>query len=217
MTIDLVIFDCDGVLVDSELISADVLIGQMRALGIAMDRDHVRREYLGRSFPSVAATIRKTFDRDLPEDIEARYRAALLSRFEAELRPTPGIEDILDRMVCKTCVATSSSPPRVQNSLRFTGLARYFDANVFTASQVARGKPAPDLFLFAAAQMDTTPDRVLVIEDSLPGIAAAVAAGMRVLRYAGGGHLHGQFLKHDADVTCFDTWADFPQNLLRPK
>ncbi len=212
--VDLVIFDCDGVLVDSELLSAEVLIGELAALDIAIDRGYVREHFLGRSFPTVARLIAATFERVLPEDFEARYRAALLRRFETELRPTPGVAQLLARLACAACVATSSSPPRVRNALQVTDLARFFGPNVFTASQVAHGKPAPDLFLFAAARMQVPPPRVLVIEDSRPGVIAAQAAGMQVMRYSGGAHLADHVPDpHDA-VSSFDSWADFPQNLL---
>lgn len=189
--IDLVIFDCDGVLIDSELISARVLIAALARAGVSVDLDHFREHFLGRSFPTVAQQVREDFRIALPDDFEAGYRADLLAAFATELRPTPGVAGVLDRLAVRRCVATSSSPPRVARSLALTGLAGYFAADVFTASQVARGKPAPDLFWHVAARMAVAPDRCLVIEDSLTGIRAALAAGMRTLRYTGGAHLVG--------------------------
>lgn len=212
--IDLVIFDCDGVLVDSEMLSAEVLIAELAHLGITLDQPYIRKHFLGRSFPTVAKSISAEFRTALPEGFEARYRSALLKRFETELRPTEGVESVLSRITCQICVATSSSPPRVENSLRVTGLGHFFGAHVFTASQVSHGKPAPDLFLFAASQMRVPPDRVLVIEDSRPGMVAGLAAGMKVLRYTGGAHLAGHVPDPEETVTCFDSWANFPQNLL---
>ncbi len=212
--VDLVIFDCDGVLVDSEMLSAEVLIAELAKIGIELDQPYIRKHFLGRSFPTVARAIGAEFQIDLPEGFEAGYRAALLKRFETELRPTRGIESVLSRLTCASCVATSSSPPRVQSSLQITGLAPYFGPHVFTASQVAMGKPAPDLFLFAASQMRVAPERVLVIEDSRPGMTAGLAAGMQVLRYTGGAHLAGHVPGPDETVTCFDSWTKFPQNLL---
>ncbi len=212
--VDLVIFDCDGVLVDSEMLSAEVLIAELAPLGLHLDQPYIRRHFLGRSFPTVARAIAQEFRIALPAGFEAGYRAALLKRFETELRPTPGIGAVLSRLTCAACVATSSSPQRVRSSLEITGLARHFGQHVFTASQVERGKPAPDLFLFAASQMQVPHERVLVIEDSRPGMAAALAAGMRVLRYTGGAHLAGHVRGPDDPVSCFDSWAKFPQNLL---
>jgi HAD superfamily hydrolase (TIGR01509 family) len=213
--IDLVIFDCDGVLVDSEVISADVLIAELACIGIGIDRAYVRRHFLGRSFPKVASTIRDAFPVPLPDDFEARYRRVLLKRFEDELRPTPGLEPVLAGLAVAKCVATSSSPPRVSRSLAITGLDRYFGQNVFTASQVERGKPFPDLFLLAAREMGAPPRRVLVVEDSEPGVQAAIAAGMHVVLYCGGSHLAGSRPDPGADVVTFDNWTDFPQVLGR--
>ncbi|QQA42567.1 HAD family hydrolase [Pelagovum pacificum] len=215
--VDLVIFDCDGVLIDSEIISAAVLIEQAAALGIRFDFDYVRRHFIGRSFPTVAKTIREDYDRSLPADFEQRYRAALLERFETELHTTEGIEALLPRLGVMSCVATSSSPPRVLRSLSITGLDRFFGHRVYTASQVERGKPAPDLFLFAAQSMGVAPERALVIEDSFPGIDAAQAAGMQLLLYTGGGHFSGSRLDLPPGVLSFDHWRDFPVHLLRPE
>jgi HAD superfamily hydrolase (TIGR01509 family) len=212
---DLVIFDCDGVLVDSEPISAAVLIDELAQLGVSITADYVRDHCLGRSFPTVSRAIRESFAVPLPEDFEQRYRRSLLARFETELRPTPGIEVLLARLIPFRCVATSSSPPRVARSLEITGLAPLFGADVFTASQVARGKPAPDLFLFAAERMGVAPDHTLVIEDSRPGVEAAINAGMGVLHFAGGGHMRGGVPNLPPGVRSFDNWGDFPQVLLR--
>ncbi len=212
---DLIIFDCDGVLIDSEVLSADVLISELAAIGATIDRDYVRKHFLGRSFPTVARTISESFALTLPGDFEQRYRSRLLSLFETELRPTPGIANLLATLSVPSCVATSSSPPRVARSLAISGLAEHFGDRVFTASQVAKGKPAPDLFLFSADRMGADPARTLVIEDSGPGIAAARAAGMDVVVYTGGSHLRGRPYLSDSPVRTFDNWADFPQVLAQ--
>lgn len=185
---DLVIFDCDGVLIDSEIISARMLIDELARLGVVIDLDHVARHFLGRSYPTVMAQIREEFHLDLPADFEDRYRDRLLDAFGRDLKIMPGVLDVMDELAVPFCVATSSSPRRVEMSLFVTGLASRTDGHVFTASQVARGKPAPDLFLFAAAKMGHAPHRTLVIEDSLTGVRAALAAGMTVWRFVGGSH-----------------------------
>lgn len=213
MTIGLIILDCDGVIADSEILSAAVLIDQLAALGITVTPEDVRRDFLGRSFPTVAETIRRRFGGPLPPTFEADYRARLLDRFDTELRPTPGILPMLDRLRLPVCVATSSSPQRVGRTLQVLGLSARFEGRVFTASQVARGKPAPDLFLYAAGRMGCSPARTLVVEDSAPGIAAARAAGMAVLHYTGGMHLRGLDLPSDPAVQRFDSWNDFPHLL----
>lgn len=213
MRIGLVIFDCDGVIADSEILSASVMIGQLAELGLILGPDDIRRDFLGRSFPTVAKVIRERFDRELPADFEAEYRRRLLLRFEGELAPTPGFPEMLGDFRTPCCVATSSSRPRVERTLQLLGLSDFFGPDVFTASQVAHGKPAPDLFLFAASRMGIEPAAALVVEDSLPGIEAARAAGMRVLAYHGASHLRGHPLAIPADVQSFDNWRDFPHLL----
>lgn len=209
MTPDLLIFDCDGVLIDSEVISARVLVELAAEAGARFDAAHVREHFLGRSFPTVAASIRDSFGIALPPDFEARYRAQLLARFEAELRPMPGVLDLLGRLAVPACVATSSSPPRAARSLAIAGLDRFFP-QVFTASLVPRGKPAPDLFLHAAAAMGAAPDRCLVVEDSRPGLLAGRAAGMEVAFFAGGSHLRDLGVGFDMDppVRAFRSWPE---------
>lgn len=215
MDIDLIIFDCDGVIADSEVLSAAVLIDQLAILGISVTPADVRRDFLGRSFPTVAQTIRQQFGQPLPDSFEADYRARLLDRFTAELEPTPGFLAVLDTLRIPACIATSSSPPRVGHTLRVLGLADRFQDRVFTASQVQRGKPAPDLFLLAADRMGSPPASTLVIEDSSPGIAAALAAGMRILHYAGGAHLRdSEPMALPQGIRSFDNWNEFPQLLM---
>ncbi|MCU0827317.1 MAG: HAD family hydrolase [Tabrizicola sp.] len=185
---DLVIFDCDGVLIDSEIISARMLIDELALLGIDIDLPYVARHFLGRSYPTVMETIRREYGVDLPPAFEDQYRERLLEGFRKDLKIMPGVVDVLSQLAIPFCVATSSSPRRAEMSLDLTGLRPLISDRLFTASQVARGKPAPDLFLFAAAQMGVDPARALVIEDSLTGLKAAHAAGMPVWWFTGGSH-----------------------------
>ena len=207
--VQLVIFDCDGVLVDSELLSAGILIEEVAFHGLTLTQSYVRDNFLGRSFPTVAQIIRDRFNLVLPATFEARYRARLLEKFGTDLRTTPGLLDLLPRMACQRCVATSSSPPRVARSLAITGLDRLF-TNVFTASLVKSGKPAPDLFLYAASAYGIDPAQCLVIEDSRPGITAAQAAGMQVLLYTGGSHMAGKAFDTTPPVRAFEAWDMLP-------
>lgn len=208
---DLVIFDCDGVLIDSELISARMLIAELALHEVDIDLDYVARHFLGRSYPIVLKQIRTEFGIDLPETFEAEYRARLLAAFAAELTECKGVRDVISRVGVPTCVATSSSPERVATSLKCVGLAGLFGERVFTASQVSAGKPAPDLFLFTAAQMGVAPERCLVIEDSLNGVRAGLAAGMTVCRYVGGSHLAGKVGPDPDDAHAHHRITDFDQ------
>jgi HAD superfamily hydrolase (TIGR01509 family) len=206
----LVIFDCDGVLIDSEILSCDVLIEELALEGIVLDRDYVFRNCIGHSFPEVAQKIRQTSGKDLPEDFEARYRASLVSHFDSSLMPTAGVIEILERLRVPFCIATSSGKERAERSLTAAGLSR-FDVPVFTASMVERGKPAPDLFLLAAERMGADPGKCLVLEDSIPGITAAKAAGMTVWRFAGGSHFQHGFGRGDPQLAdgYLASWDDF--------
>ncbi len=186
---DLVIFDCDGVLIDSEIISARMLVAELHGLGVHIDLSYVARHFLGRSYPTVMTTIRREFGLDLPGDFEERYRTRLLDAFARDLKIMPGVAPVLERLALPFCIATSSSPRRAEFSLRLVGLGHLAGPRLFTASMVERGKPAPDLFLHAAANMGVAPDRALVIEDSLTGVRAARAAGMEVWRFVGGSHM----------------------------
>ncbi|MFN5999676.1 MAG: HAD family hydrolase [Paracoccaceae bacterium] len=186
---DLVIFDCDGVLIDSEIISARMLVAELARLGLTIDLPYVERHFLGRSYPVVMETIRREFGLDLPPDFEAQYREALLAAFQQELKVVPHVHDVLTQIGVPFCVATSSSPRRVEMSLKLVGLTALVGDRVYTSTLVARGKPAPDLFLYAAVKIGARPERTLVIEDSLTGIRAGLAAGMTVWRFVGGSHL----------------------------
>lgn len=207
--IDLIIFDCDGVLIDSEILSADVLIDLLAEQSHYLTRDNVREKFLGRSFPTVAKSLRDDLGVSLPDGFEMTYRNRLLARFEKELVPTTGVAEVLSQLDVPFCLATSSSPPRLEQSLKLTHLTAFFGHRCFTASMVANGKPAPDLFLHAAVTMKVPPARCLVVEDSLPGVQAALAAGMAVAVYRGGQHMQGQTLDTAVPVMHFDDWATF--------
>lgn len=206
---DLVIFDCDGVLIDSEVISARMLIAELAGLGVVVDMAYVARHFLGRSYPTVMATIRKDFGLDLPDSFEEAYRSRLLETFERELRVMPHVRQVLEQLTLPFCVATSSSPRRVEKSLRLVGLFELVQGRIFTASEVAHGKPAPDLFLHAAAKMGVSPSRCLVVEDSLTGVRAGLAAGMEVWRFTGGSHLHGMQVTVPDDARAVREFASF--------
>ncbi len=191
----LVIFDCDGVLVDSEVISAQVLSDTLCAAGVKVDVDFVYRRFLGRSIEAVREVLLGDFSHELSDDTLAAMRAAMERRLRSELNPIRGIAEALTRVPARKCVASSSRPERIRLSLAKTSLLEFFEPHIFSATMVPNGKPAPDLFLHAARQMDVKPHQCVVIEDSPAGVQAARAAGMRVLAFTGGGHAKPARLK----------------------
>ncbi len=211
----LVIFDCDGVLVDSEPISIEVLVASFARAGVLIDEAGAYRRFLGRSLSTVIAAAREEFGLDMNETFLERLRQDLFARFRADLRPIPGIIEALEALQAHGidwCVASSSHMERIRLSLTVTGLIDRFDPNIFSAAMVTRGKPAPDLFLHAAERMGRTPSDCIVIEDSPAGIEAAKAAGMTVFAFTGGSHTH--FASHRAALDAlapdavFDAMAD---------
>lgn len=207
----LMILDCDGVLIDSEVISAQMLIDELGRLGVHIDLPFVAQNFLGRSYPTVMQTIRRDFGLDLSPDFEAQYRDRLLAAFAQRLTIMPGVVAFLDRLALPVAVATSSSPRRVEASLRHVGLWDRLGPVTYTASLVERGKPAPDLFLHVAAAMGVAPQDCLVIEDSLPGLRAGLAAGMQVWHFVGGSHMKPAPPEVPADSRPHHTIARFDQ------
>lgn len=188
MVPELIIFDCDGVLVDSEPISLAVLLDVLRGAGCELTEELAWEKFLGRSIGSVSQILRDDHALELTNDHLQKLREKLYARFRSELRPINGVAAAIGGLGVPVCVASSSQLERIKLSLGITGLTDLFGENVFSASMVTRGKPAPDLFLHAAAQMGARADRCVVIEDSAAGIRAAQAAGMRVIAFTGGGH-----------------------------
>lgn len=191
MAPELVIFDCDGVLVDSEPIAMRIFLETLAAHGCEIDMATGYRRFLGRSLASCCEELRSDFGVDLDAAALGAMRAALYDGFRAGLRPIPGVEAVLTALRdggVRFCVASSSQLERVELSLGLTGLAPRFAGRMFSATMVARGKPAPDLFLHAARALGAEPARCLVVEDSGAGVRAAQAAGMAVVGFTGGGH-----------------------------
>jgi len=185
---DLVIFDCDGVLVDSEVISCRTHAQMLTRHGYPISTEQVHDRFLGRSAREARLEIERELGRALPDDLDIQLRAELHRAFAESLQAIPGIAQALDGISQAVCVASSGSPERIRTSLTLVGLYDRFVPNVFSAAQVKNGKPAPDLFLFAAEQMKVPPARCLVVEDSVPGVRAARAADMAVLGFHGGSH-----------------------------
>jgi HAD superfamily hydrolase (TIGR01509 family) len=183
---DLVIFDCDGVLIDSERIAVRIDAVVLARLGWELTEAEIVERFVGRSEAYMVSEIERAIGRPLDvgwdDEFVPLYREAL----EAELEPVDGIVEALDAISAPTCVASSSSHERLRFTLGLTGLLDHFDGRIFSATDVANGKPAPDLFLHAAATLGADPARCAVVEDSVYGVEAARAAGMRAFGYAGG-------------------------------
>jgi HAD superfamily hydrolase (TIGR01509 family) len=205
-----VIFDCDGVLVDSEMLSAGVLKIMMAEQGMPLSDEMFRDVFLGRSFINGKSRAKAVLNFELPDDFENNYRERLFAELNKNLKPMPGINNLISALKIPYCVATGSSPKRLALSLKVAGLSDHFIDNRFTASEVAHGKPAPDLCYYAAKNMNVLPENCLVIEDSEMGILAALAAGMEVWHFAGGAHIKSGYqlpknlnmVKSFADMQC---------------
>ena len=184
----LVIFDCDGVLVDSEPISIDVLIKVIKAGGGEISEATAYKRFLGMSMPSVAKILDAEYGFAMTEEHLSDLRIELRKRYALELKPVAGVLNAVRLLDLKCCVASSGTPERIRLSLRTTGLLELLEPNIYSASMVERGKPAPDLFLHAAHKMRVPPAACIVVEDSPAGVKAAKDAGMRVFAFAGGSH-----------------------------
>jgi HAD superfamily hydrolase (TIGR01509 family) len=203
-----VIFDCDGVLVDSERLSIEVDREVLAELGWHLSVDDVVQRFVGRSHAYFLRQVEAHLGRPLPEGwdeaCEARYRAA----YREHLEPVPGIVEALDRITDRTCIASSGSHDKMRVTLGVTGLWDRFAGRIYSATEVAHGKPAPDLFLHAAARQGVPPERCVVVEDSPFGVQAARAAGMAVVAYAGG--VTSRARLSAPGVTVIDDMRDLP-------
>lgn len=215
----LVIFDSDGVLVDSEPIASRVLAEALSEIGYATSpRDAITR-YTGISLASVLAKIEAEWGRPLPADFAATLRQRDVAAFRAELLPMQGAAETLDELERRgvlKCVASSGSPAKLRVTLGVSGLASYFEPHIFSATMVERGKPAPDLFLLAATRMGAEPQDCVVIEDSVAGVTAARTAGMRAFGFIGGGHASpalGGMLREAGAGRIFARMTDLPDLL----
>ncbi|HET6867271.1 MAG TPA: HAD family hydrolase [Solirubrobacteraceae bacterium] len=211
--VELVIFDCDGVLIDSERLAVKVDVVALRDLGWPLSEAEVIARFMGRSDREGRAIIEAHLGRELPNDwteqIHQRYRAV----FAAELTPVDGVREALDRIALPTCVASSGTHEHLRYALSLTGLYERFAGRIFSAEDVGRGKPAPDLFLHAASEMAADPAGCVVIEDSRPGVEAARAAGMRALAFAGG--LTPAELLEGPSTVVFDDMRELPALLVQ--
>lgn len=215
---ELVIFDCDGVLIDSEVIAARVnaaLLGEVAGMPVTVEE--VLARFVGISDHAMFHMLEAEHDRALPDGFAALMAARNRHAFEKELVAIAGAAAVSAALPYKKCVASSSTPERLRHSLGLTGLKKLFEPHIFSTTMVARGKPAPDLFLYAAERMAAAPSACVVIEDSVAGVEAARAAGMTAFGFRGGSHCltgHGDQLTGAGASLVFDDMLALPQ-LLR--
>ncbi|MEV7279961.1 HAD family hydrolase [Streptomyces sp. NPDC093111] len=211
--IELVIFDCDGVLVDSERIAARVQVALGAELGWPLTEDEVVDRFIGRSHAAIQEQVADRLGEETAAIWAARFEELHREAVDADLAPVDGLPEALDALTLPTCVASSGSHDKMRHTLGRTGLYERFAGRIYSSSEVSRGKPAPDLFLHAARRMGVDPAACVVVEDSRPGVHAARAAGMRSLGYAGGltpaERLEGQ------DTTVFHDMRELPVLIAR--
>ncbi len=217
MTPALVIFDCDGVLVDSEAIANRIMAEAITAAGVPITYEECRARFVGGTLQRVIDTVEQWRGAPLPANWKADFEARRNEAFRRELTAVPGAAAAVEAIRAgrtPVCVASSGNLEKMNLTLGLTGLKAYFGDNLFSATMVAQGKPAPDLFLYAAEQMGQVPENCVVVEDSLLGVTAAVAAGMRVLAYTA--EAEADALKA-AGAQPFDNMAELPELLgLKP-
>lgn len=215
----LVIFDCDGVLVDSEPIANHVLAAAVMRLGLPMNVTDTRAAFVGLSMRQIMKNISGLTGQPVPDAWRQTLQDETYAAFRRSLRAVPGVQEVLAHIQAANialCVASSGSPDKMELTLGLTGLRAYFGDNLFSSTMVARGKPHPDLFLHAAAQMGVSVDRAVVIEDSVPGVMGARAAGMQVFAYAGDPESNAAKLRAEGGE-IFTGMADLPRLLaLKP-
>jgi HAD superfamily hydrolase (TIGR01509 family) len=214
---DLVIFDCDGVLVDSERLSIRVDVAYLERLGWPLSEEEIIERFVGRSDADMRAAIEEHLAAPIPPDVEEWFGKMYRETFEAELEAVEGVGEVLELLAearVPVCVASSGTHEKIRRSLELTGLTGYFGDRIFSAVDVEHGKPAPDLFLHAASTLGAEPAACAVVEDSVYGVMAASAAGMRALAYAGGVTSADRLRAAAPGAVVFERMAELP-DLLR--
>jgi HAD superfamily hydrolase (TIGR01509 family) len=216
---DLIVFDCDSVVIDSEIIACRVEAEALTKAGYPIDAAGVAERFMGRPTRVMLATVEAELGRPLPASYETEVRRRKFEVYARELRAIPGVRAVLDRLRDRLiCVASSSRPETIGYALGLTGLYDRFAPRIYSTVLVERGKPAPDLFLHAARECGVAPKRCAVIEDSVPGVQAGLAAGMTVFGFAGGSHCplgHGERLRTAGVTLVFDDMTRLPELLDR--
>jgi HAD superfamily hydrolase (TIGR01509 family) len=212
----LVIFDCDGVLIDSEIVVARLEAEAMTGLGLPISVETVCARFAGTTTREVWETVERELGRPLPAGFLETHLAHVREVFARELKPVPGAHAMVEALDLPCCVASSTRLPALIDNLATCGLAHLFDGRIYSASQVKRAKPAPDILMYAASQMGADPTECLVIEDSVAGVTAARRAGMNVVGFVGGSHVTdglGDRLRAAGAAAIFAKHTDLPQIL----
>jgi HAD superfamily hydrolase (TIGR01509 family) len=209
---DLVIFDCDGVLIDSEPIANRVFAARLATVGIAMSPDDVMRTFVGHSRDTCIAMAGEMRGAPLPADFASTWDEALHQALEREVRPVEGVPELLRSLPLPYCVASNGEPRHMQLGLAAAGLLPLVEGRLFSAAQVAHPKPAPDIYLHAARAMGHAPARCAVVEDTPTGVKAGIAAGMSVFGYVGGPQSEAASLR-TLGATPFARMAQLPRLL----
>jgi HAD superfamily hydrolase (TIGR01509 family) len=208
----LVIFDCDGVLVDSELITNRVFTKMLNELGVGISKEEAFETFVGRSMAQCLEIIAGLLGREVPADFVRQYHQRSATALKSELKAVQGIEAALEAIRVPYCVASNGSHEKMQTTLGLTGLLPKFKGKLFSVSEVVRGKPFPDVFLHAAAKSGVAPADCVVIEDTATGVSAGVAAGMTVYGYCAHTPAH-RLIAAGAHGT-FERMSDLPELLL---
>jgi HAD superfamily hydrolase (TIGR01509 family) len=211
--IEAIIFDCDGVLIDSEILVCRIAAEELTHLGYPITTEEVIRRFAGRPDHEMRAEIESEWGKPLPEEYVQRVNARTEESYSSELRAIEGVAELLAQLRLPVCVASSSFPAKLRLGLETVGLYEFFAPNVISASSVSRGKPEPDVFLYAAGWMRTPPRNCLVIEDSTAGVQSAKRAGMRVFGFEGGAHCaagHKQRLMDAGAEQVFRHMSELP-------
>ena len=214
MSIDLLIFDCDGVLVDSETLASRVDLEELTADGItSLTLEDIIRRFSGVPQMEMVREIERETGLKVGPNYLQRVQLRVEELMRTSLHAMPGAAAILADMKFPMCVASSSAPKKLDLALTVTGLKEYFEPRIFSAHMVQRGKPAPDLFLHAAECMGVSPLRCCVVEDSIAGVTAGIAAGMRVIGFVGGSHClegQGDVLRSIGAEIVVERWDTLP-------
>ena len=217
--LDLLIFDCDGVLVDSEILSMRAYQSLFGELGAALTEE-IWAQCIGQTRADIFAIIEKAVGRVAPPELRAELWPRMKKLFAEELKPTPGVLEFLEGLEGPCGVASSAAAEQIHFSLECAGLLGFFDSHIYSAQYVERGKPWPDIFFYAAAKMGVAPETALVVEDSIPGVIAARAARAKVIGYLGGAHIgakHGERLIQAGAEAVAASWRGVADLLARPQ
>ena len=213
MDVDALIFDCDGVLIDSEIVVCRIAAEELTRVGYPITTEQVIARFAGRPDREMRAEIEGEWERAIPESYRERVNERTIEAYGTELKIMPGLASALDEITIPICVASSSFPEKLRLGLETVGLYERFLPNVLSATLVAHGKPEPDVFLFAAGWMRTSPMHCLVVEDSVPGVKAAVRAGIPVVGFTGGSHCgseHARLLLEAGALSTFARMSELP-------